>query len=407
MALNDLLKKAKETASNVAETAKTKMNEQMEKSAAEKAERERIRQEKQDKADAAVNQLVEQINAAASGSLFDMDSNALLAFTADYYDKLYLPAHSVSSSNLTFHPNDKKIEKQADKHLPQYTVGAETPVFMFLGKSGQRVILSTKALYFIKTLDEDTAFKACGIIEIGNISSIDYRAEGENFKFFCNGVEIYSENKAFELDVSAFKEYTRRITEKDFTITNEQIDALIKEKIGDKILQTVREYIFEDELLLYFAWGGDSLSAKDFVVCSDKQMVVLDREAFGLTKNVKQFYYEDVTSMATLQETNGLLDLALTAALSLCDLEVSVAGSKEKLQTLFTYEAEKAIKVYRECRKAIKEEAKKPQVVVQQAAPAAAADPLEQLEKLNKLKDMGVISEEEFNAKKADLLSKI
>ena len=47
--------------------------------------------------------------------------------------------------------------------------------------------------------------------------------------------------------------------------------------------------------------------------------------------------YEDVTSMATLQETSGLLDLALTAALSVCDLEISVAGAKERLNTLYTY----------------------------------------------------------------------
>ena len=165
-----------------------------------------------------------------------------------------------------------------------------------------------------------------------------------------------------------------------------------------------RECIYEDELLLYFAWGCDSLTAKDFVVCSDKQMVVLDREAFGLTKNVKQFYYEDVTSMATLQETNGLLDLALTAALSVCDLEISVAGAKEKLSNLYTYEAEKVVKVYRECRRSAKE-ANKPQVVVQSAP--VQDDPLAQLEKLNKLKEAGIISEEEFNSKKADLLCKL
>ncbi len=44
---------------------------------------------------------------------------------------------------------------------------------------------------------------------------------------------------------------------------------------------------------------------------------------------------------------------------------------------------------------------------MQAAAPAATADPLEQLEKLQKLKDAGILSEEEFNAKKADLLSKL
>lgn len=43
---------------------------------------------------------------------------------------------------------------------------------------------------------------------------------------------------------------------------------------------------------------------------------------------------------------------------------------------------------------------------VQQAAPAAD-NPLAQLEKLNKLKEAGILSEEEFNAKKADLLAKL
>ena len=136
-------------------------------------------------------------------------------------------------------------------------------------------------------------------------------------------------------------------------------------------------------------------------------MVVLDREAFGLTKNVKQFYYEDVTSMATIQNTNGLLDLALTVALSVCDLEISVAGAKERLSNLYTYEAEKAVKVYRECRRNIRESSRQPQVVVQQSAPAAQADPLEQLQKLQKLKEAGILTEDEFNAKKADILSKI
>lgn len=43
---------------------------------------------------------------------------------------------------------------------------------------------------------------------------------------------------------------------------------------------------------------------------------------------------------------------------------------------------------------------------MQQAEPAAD-DPLAQLEKLNKLKEDGILSEEEFNAKKADLLTKL
>jgi len=48
----------------------------------------------------------------------------------------------------------------------------------------------------------------------------------------------------------------------------------------------------------------------------------------------------------------------------------------------------------------------KRKTLMQQAEPAAD-DPLAQLEKLNKLKEDGILSEEEFNAKKADLLTKL
>lgn len=405
MALNDFLKKAKETVAGVADAAKAGMNEQREKMAAEKAEKERIRAEKQAQADGVAKELSDAL-AAGAGNCLSMDSKTLLDFTADFYDKLYLPAHSVSSSKLIFHPLDKKINKYAQKDFAAYRPDVESPVFLILGKAGERIFLSTQNLYFKKALPDDPAFFSEGALPIGQIASMSYTQNGDHYVFTCNGVELMNTSFGFELDDYAFSEYAGRLENKDFTITSDQIDAMIKDKIGENVLKVVKEYVYDDERILYFAWGADSITAKDFVVCTDKQMVVLDREAFGLTKNVKQFYYEDVTSMATLQETNGLLDLALTAALSICDLEISVAGAKERLNTLFVYEAEKAVKVYRECRRNIKEGAKQPQVVVQQAAPAAD-DPLAQLEKLNKLKEMGVLSEEEFNVKKADLLAKI
>ncbi len=405
MAFNDFLKKAKETVANAADVAKTTFNEQREKAAAEKAEKERIRAEKQAEADAAAKEMMDALG-SGGGDLFSMDSKTLLDFTADFYDKLYLPAHSVSASKLILHPLDKKINKYAQKDFASYDPASESPVFLILGKAGERIFLSTKNLYFKKALASDPAFFCEGALPIGQVGTMSYTQDGDNYIFTCNGVELMNTAFGFELDDYAFAEYVQRLEKKDFAITNEQIDALIKDKIGENVLKVVKEYVYDDELILYFAWGCDSITAKDFVVCTDKQMVVLDREAFGLTKNVKQFYYEDVTSMATLQETNGLLDLALTAALSICDLEISVAGAKERLNTLFIYEAEKAVKVYRECRRSIKEGNKQPQVVVQQAAPSGD-DPLAQLEKLNKLKEMGILSEEEFNAKKADLLAKL
>lgn len=406
MGFNDLLKKAKDTASNAANTAKAKYDEKKQAMDAQKAERGRIAEEMCGKANEQTNELLNALN-ANTGDMFAIDKKQLIDFTAEYYDKLYLPAHSVSSSKLSFHPLDKKIQKAAQKEFPEYTNMAETPVFMISGKNHQCVFMSADYLYFKKCLPDSTDYCSVGKIPVSSISSLDYSQNGDCYIFSCNGVELMNTNSGFLLDLNAFSDYSQRIANRDFVITDEQIDALIKTKIGENILKIVREYIPDDELLLYFAWGGDSITAKDFIVCSDKQMVVLDREAFGLTKNVKQFYYDDVTSMATLQETNGLLDLALTAAFSFCDLEISVAGAKEKISTLFTYEAEKVIRVYRNIRKSIKDAARQPQVIVQQAAAPVQDDPLAQLEKLNKLKEAGILTDDEFNAKKADLLAKL
>ena len=56
-------------------------------------------------------------------------------------------------------------------------------------------------------------------------------------------------------------------------------------------------------------------------------------------------------------------------------------------------------------RKEAKMASAQPQVIVQQAAPVE--DPLETLKKLKSLLDAGILSEEEFNVKKAEILSKI
>ena len=85
-------------------------------------------------------------------------------------------------------------------------------------------------------------------------------------------------------------------------------------------------------------------------------------------------------------------------------MEVSVAGSKEVINTLYLAEATRIIAIYHEMRKNAKKAAAQPIQV--QTAPAQP-DALEQLQKLAQLKDAGIISEEEFAAKKADLLSKI
>ena len=98
-----------------------------------------------------------------------------------------------------------------------------------------------------------------------------------------------------------------------------------------------------------------------------------------------------------------MLETAITAATKTCDLIISVAGATTKIDTLFKVEAERVVAVYHQYRKLSKMATVQPQVIVQQPQ----EDPLTQLKKLAELKEIGVISDEEFNIKKAELLTKI
>lgn len=90
-----------------------------------------------------------------------------------------------------------------------------------------------------------------------------------------------------------------------------------------------------------------------------------------------------------------------------CNITIYVSGAQEKIQTLYTYEAERVIRVYQEYRRSIKQDERNArQVVVQQSAPAED-DVFTKLEKLNKLKEAGILTEEEFDEKKAELLAQM
>lgn len=86
-----------------------------------------------------------------------------------------------------------------------------------------------------------------------------------------------------------------------------------------------------------------------------------------------------------------------------------VAGSKEEIHNLLNIESNRVIEIYNECKRAEKQAQRT--VIVQNQTPVQSTpvqvDVIDQIKKLSDLKDMGILTEDEFNAKKAELLSKI
>ncbi len=414
--MKDMAGKAKSTMESAAQVAKEKYEQVKQENAEKKAQKEAYIAEMEGKAAEYGKSLCSVVKEKGSTTpesfMSQVPEKELLAFTKDFYEKMVLPGSKASVSCIIMHPYiDEKKVKAIQKKIPIY--GGEETIILYMNEAeGQQFLLTRDHFYFKVCLTEDKKFYAQGTIDCKDIDRI--RIENGNSECILKVNEVdfatIKIRDSYKQDFITLNEYFKNIVEQDFEIVPEEIDRLIHEKIGDKIYQHIKKYMtYEDELVMYYAGGLDSLAAMDYIACTTKQIIIVNREMLGATSNVKQFYYEDITSMATEQNSKSddllvaVIDSALTAALKICDLIIMVAGTKEKISTLYTIEAERVIAIYHEYRKELKKGNQATQTIIQQKEP----DVLEQLEKLSKLKDSGIISEEEFNQKKAVLLEKL
>ena len=275
------------------------------------------------------------------------------------------------------------------------------------------IVITDAALYYIYPLEEDNKFDVSGRIPLSEVDVLSTRFNENEYQFLCDEYVLmsFAVSKVVMEDFTTLNDYFDRIKNHHFEITPDEVHELIVKKIGSEIYSHVKKYmIYDDEQFVYWAWGLNSLTAKDYIVCTNKQIIVVDREMGGMTENVKQLYYEDITSANIIQNSNSgdlMVDLvsdAITASTKTCDFQLSVAGSQLKINTLYKAEAERITAIYHEMKKEHKKAMSQPQVVVQKES---SETPIEKLKKLSELKDAGIISEDEFNAKKEELMSQI
>ncbi len=400
-AASALGEKAKDTAGNMMAS----YQEKKEADAAHKAEMQAI-------ADNKAKEIIDAITAYENDGSFFKNTNReeLTSFTKTFFDRIVLPASSVANTRIKMNPYiDAKELGKLTSGLKGYESG-ETILMDVKAEGKQEITLSDRALYFSLAIDEDPKFFASGRIPIEQISILSTEEAGGNCLFKCDEYTLasFAADKVTLEDFASLKNYFKCIAEHDFEITDEEVDALIREKIGQNVLSEVKKYlVYDDEIFVYFAWGLNSLTAKDYIVCTNKQIILVDREMGGMTANIRQFYYEDITSVNTLQNTNSgdltvdLLSNAITAATKTCDMVITVAGSSIKVSNLYKIEAERVASVYHEMKKQAKLAKEQPQQVVKEDGA------IEKIQKLAQLKDAGVLTEEEFEKKKAELLTQI
>ena len=408
--------KLKNAASSVSEKAGQMVKEAEQKAAQKKAENEAMQAEKTAKVEAMRDEAVSKINSIGTGGgiVDSLSEKELLDFTKSFAEKLFISACTASSSHIVIYPyiTEKQIKKIHNSF--KFDESMDKPIIHIRTEDKQEILFTKNKLFFRVVLPEDKNVSAVGEVNASAVNDFRFVETEEGYSFQCDTVELISFklNKKYKQDFITLNNYFDRIKNKQFEITEQEIHDMIKEKVGDKIYGMFSKYYADDdELAIFFAWGADSYSANDFVICTTNQVIILDRELGGMTMNAKQLYYDDITAVEIIQNSNSgsltadLINSAITAALDVCDLNISAAGASIRINNLYKNEAERIAAIYHQKRKELKTKSAAPTIV--QAAAPAASDPLEQLEKLSKLKDAGIISAEEFEKKKADLLAKL
>ena len=149
----------------------------------------------------------------------------------------------------------------------------------------------------------------------------------------------------------------------------------------------LRNILDPEEQVLALGQGTYEKS-QSLIVLTDKRLIFLEKSV--LRESVKEFQLGAISS------------LSLSKGWGTESLEFTISGAKGKITQLESGQGENIANLYRQLRNT---------PTAQASAPASAAparpDVLAQLARLGQLRDAGVLTEEEFTAKKKELLGRL
>ena len=136
--------------------------------------------------------------------------------------------------------------------------------------------------------------------------------------------------------------------------------------------------------------GGGSMLTPNCVIVTDKKVIIRNPSALGMRQKLEYYNYDQIVDVKL---ERGMLSAAI---------QIYVPGSFEdaRIDALPKDDAEQILRFMADGIKQAKREASTPQIV-QQATSTA-----DELVKLAGLKEQGILSEEEFQKMKQDLISK-
>jgi len=333
----------------------------------------------------------------------NISKEKLIVFTSEFYNTIGISGSQWSAKSVhygDFIPN-KKL-KNAQKNYANYDINDEKPLILIddtvMRSSKRGLLITNENVWFYIYKERRKSELAKGKIPLQDLESVRFINNKMTSDIIINGQQFGNLSQVNKNEVDALNQYFEKICTNELNISESEIKSSIELKIDPKILSKIKEYLIEGERIIYVAWGLDSLTARDFAVCTTNRILIINRELFGLSENIRDFEYDIITSIGVSKEGTGFLDTVLNQ----CKLEIHAAGSIFSIDTLSREEAETIIKISRNQKN---EKSKISQNAVVKSSPQI--DIVDEIKKLKGLFDIGAISESEFSGAKAKLLEKI
>lgn len=187
-------------------------------------------------------------------------------------------------------------------------------------------------------------------------------------------------------------------------------------KVIEKILPKVQEYCTSNEEVQYIAVQKKTLGVNfspDCIALTNKRIILIRPKSFGLSLDFKDFSWMNV---ADVHMKEGVFSATITIK--------TTSGQTDNMEDIPKAQARRLYRFAQEMEETKKEERRQRDLEDKravagggitintpshqpQAMAAPVEDPMEKLTKLKSMLDMGILTQEEFDAKKADILSKM
>ncbi len=187
-------------------------------------------------------------------------------------------------------------------------------------------------------------------------------------------------------------------------------------KVIEKVLPKVQEYCTSNEEVKYIAVQKKTIGVNfspDCIALTNKRVILIRPKSFGLSLDFNDFSWMNI---ADVHMKEGVFSATITIK--------TISGQTDSMEDIPKAQARRLYRFAQEMEETKKEERRQRDLEDKRASagggitintpshqPLASAapveDPMEKLTKLKSMLDMGILTQEEFDAKKADILSKM